>query len=309
MELINKGESMFEVLSVNTITCSFAAYSPEILISIGDAIISKMIKKHLRKHPANEHWQISPNGVFRDTYNCLSHKINCDNTSFFSYVNIANGNSDSNYAKQWQMAFLSSKEKHKAYFENLEFSDLKVFDCIFKKLEANTDLHISNSSPIRYQQLFETKKINSFCNRGTSGIDGCSSTALGYSIKNDNETWFISGDVSFLYDSNAWWNNYRSNIKIIVINNGGGGIFRILPGPEKIDDFETFFETKHNVNIEMLCKAYSLDYVAAETIESLESGMEVLKSSKNAILLEIKTPSLSNAKQLRDYFSFIRSGD
>lgn len=95
-------------------------------------------------------------------------------------------------------------------------------------------LQLSNSSTIRYAQLFPQKEsITVFCNRGTSGIDGSTSTAIGASMVVNRPTVFVTGDLSFFYDSNALWNRYTpSDFRIIIINNAGGGIFRILPGPK-----------------------------------------------------------------------------
>ena len=117
----------------------------------------------------------------------------------------------------------------------LIFSDLYVFSKLINSLPSNINLQLSNSSTIRYAQLFNFKEnIAVFCNRGTSGIDGSTSTAIGAAVATEKETVFISGDLSFLYDSNALWNNYIPlNFKIIIINNGGGGIFRILPWRKK----------------------------------------------------------------------------
>ena len=92
-------------------------------------------------------------------------------------------------------------------------------------------IQISNSAPIRYAQLFPAKAgWQVFCNRGTSGIDGSTSTAIGASVVQSTPTLLITGDLSFFYNSNALWCNYiPKNLKIIVVNNAGGGIFRILP--------------------------------------------------------------------------------
>jgi 2-succinyl-5-enolpyruvyl-6-hydroxy-3-cyclohexene-1-carboxylate synthase len=171
-------------------------------------------------------------------------------------------------------------------------------------------VHVANSSPIRYQQLFDPDNdLITFSNRGTSGIDGCLSTAAGFAIKNKTQTWLITGDVSFLYDSNAWWNSYRPDLKVILINNGGGGIFRILPGPKTIPGFETYFETNHNVNIKELCSAFDLMYFYADDIDKLDENFEKLKNSKNVSVLEIKTPRTLNAQILADYFKALNKKD
>ena len=191
------------------------------------------------------------------------------------------------------------------YVSKIAFSDFKAFELIIPRLPKNSQLQISNSSAIRYAQLFDIDpSIAVFCNRGTSGIDGSTSTAIGAAVANTAQTTFITGDIGFLYDSNALWNQYiPKNFKIILINNGGGGIFRILPGHEETPLFNTFFETGHCLTAEHLAKMYDLEYYTASTEESLVNGLKNLyvQDEKPAIL-EVFTPTLQNEKILLQYF-------
>jgi 2-succinyl-5-enolpyruvyl-6-hydroxy-3-cyclohexene-1-carboxylate synthase len=143
-----------------------------------------------------------------------------------------------------------------------------------------------------------------FCNRGTSGIDGSTSTAIGAAVGNSKPTVFITGDIGFLYDSNALWNNYiPKNFKIILINNGGGGIFRILPGHEETPVFNTFFETSHNLTAEHLCKMYNLNYLTANDETSLLLGLNSMYAqNEKPSILEVFTPTLDNNSVLLQYF-------
>ena len=147
-----------------------------------------------------------------------------------------------------------------------------------------------------------------FCNRGTSGIDGSTSTAIGCAVVNTKQTTFITGDLSFFYDSNALWNNYRpKNFRIIVVNNEGGGIFRILPGPKNTDNFDYFFETKHNLTAKQLCEMYDFEYVTADDEGSLETALKSFYNKSNQPrLLEVFTPRTENDSILLDYFKFVK---
>ena len=278
-------------------------FAPELLITLGDAIISKIIKRFLRKAKPVQHWHIHPNGVFRDTYDVLSHKIIERPEVFLSELLAGVKHWESNFQKKWLTQYSIAEQSHKTYLSNTPFSDLKVFEYLFDNVPSGASIHISNSSPIRYQQLFEPKQnLVTYSNRGTSGIDGCLSTAAGFALKNNNDTWLITGDISFLYDSNAWWNEYDPDLKVILINNGGGGIFRILPGPTDIPGFETFFETNHQVKIKDLCSAFDLAYFYSKDLDKLEVNFEKLKESTGVSVLEIETPRTLNARILRDYF-------
>ena len=179
---------------------------------------------------------------------------------------------------------------------------LKSENGIFDKY---SQLQISNSSAIRYAQLFDIdSSIEVFCNRGTSGIDGSTSTAIGAAVGSKKQTILITGDIGFLYDSNALWNNYiPKNFKIILINNGGGGIFRILPGHQETETFNTFFETSHCLTAEHLAKMYQLDYYIASDEKSLDKGLKsIYNQNEKPSILEVFTPTRENQKMLLQYF-------
>jgi 2-succinyl-5-enolpyruvyl-6-hydroxy-3-cyclohexene-1-carboxylate synthase len=154
--------------------------------------------------------------------------------------------------------------------------------------------------------------VTYYCNRGTSGIDGSTSTAAGVSVVSANKlNVLITGDVSFLYDSNALWSEYiKSNFRIVVINNNGGGIFRIINGPEKSNQLETYFEAKHNYSAEKICDAFNVEYHALRDVDNFDAGMrDFYFESVNGRpkLIEIFTPHLKNDKVLKGFFEELRS--
>jgi 2-succinyl-5-enolpyruvyl-6-hydroxy-3-cyclohexene-1-carboxylate synthase len=188
--------------------------------------------------------------------------------------------------------------------KKIPFSDLKAFEQIIASIPKESMLQISNSAAIRYAQLFDIDpSIRVYCNRGTSGIDGSTSTAIGAAVGSGLSTTFISGDIGFLYDSNALWNNYiPNNFKIIIVNNGGGGIFRILPGHQENKTFNTYFETSHCLTAEHLAKMYGLAYFIASDDASLKASLDLLYSTnEKPAILEVFTPTLKNGKILLDY--------
>jgi 2-succinyl-5-enolpyruvyl-6-hydroxy-3-cyclohexene-1-carboxylate synthase len=157
---------------------------------------------------------------------------------------------------------------------------------------------------VRYAQLFDTDPtIPVFCNRGTSGIDGSTSTAVGAAWYSNEQTVFISGDISFFYDSNGLWNRYiKNDFRIILINNGGGGIFRILPGPKASNVLE-YFEYPHSLTAKQLAEMHGFSYCAVNSIVEIERELESFyESSDKPKLLEILTPSSLNDEVLKEYF-------
>ena len=287
----------------------FKMLQPDVLLTFGGLVVSKKIKAFLRKYKPEHHWHI---GMFRanDTFFCLDKHIKLSPNTFLStFLPQVTHHTKSNYKASWLAIREKRRKLHEAYLETIQFSDFRVFNFILDNLPKDTQLQVSNSSAIRYTQLFQLRSdIDVFCNRGTSGIDGSTSTAIGASIVQEQQTVFITGDLSFFYDSNALWNNYiPNNFRIIVINNRGGGIFRILPGHKDTENFDTFFETKHQLSAQQLCNMYGIEYVTANDETSLLEGLERFYDlGKQPKLIEIFTPSEINDDVLLNYFKFIK---
>ncbi|WP_308991984.1 thiamine pyrophosphate-binding protein [Mariniflexile litorale] len=285
------------------------ALQPEILLTFGGLIVSKKIKTLLRKFQPKYHWHVDEK-MANDTFFCLSNHIDVTPNQFFSvFLPKITHYVKSNYNAHWTAVKNKRLEKHNEYLNSIPFTDLKVFDMLFKSIPNNHILQIGNSSAIRYSQLFNINKNNTvFCNRGTSGIDGSTSTAIGCAVVNDKPTTLITGDLSFLYDSNALWNNYiPKNFRIIVINNRGGGIFRILPGHKNTKNFETYFETTHNLDARHLCRMYGLTYKSVSKEKPLEYYLkEFFIEDDRPKLLEIFTPKDLNDEILLQYFEYLK---
>lgn len=287
----------------------FKDLQPEILITFGGMIVSKKIKAFLRQYKPKYHWHIDEHKA-NDTFFCLDNHIKSSPNQFFSdFFERVTHVTKSDYHDNWKTVKKHRSNKHKAYLETIPFSDLKVFDKVLNAIPKHTILQLANSATVRYAQLFKLNKtLEIYCNRGTSGIDGSTSTALGCAVVSKKQTTFITGDLSFFYDSNALWNNYiPKNFRIIVINNGGGGIFRILPGQKDTTNFDTYFETKHNLTAKQLCEMYAFEYSIAHSLESLADGLkDFFEVGKSPKLLEVFTPSTVNDQVLLNYFKFIK---
>ena len=295
IEMSNEKDTLFENLQ------------PEVLVTFGGLIVSKKIKAFLRTFSPKHHWHIG--GVkANDTFFCLEKHIKVPVDTFFQEMYLDSKTIKSDYFSFWHQVKTEYVLKRSAYLAKIPFSDFSVFSQLMQSIPNNYLLQLANSSTIRYTQLFDMNPtLRVYCNRGTSGIDGSTSTAIGASVVSETPTLFITGDLSFFYDSNALWNNsIKNNFRIIIINNKGGGIFRILPGKENTDVFETYFETRHNLSAEHLCKMFGFEYRTANSTKVLEEVLsDFYRESIRPILLEIATPALINDKILIDYFRFI----
>ena len=280
---------------------------PDILVTLGGMVVSKKIKKFLRTYQPKYHWCVNELKE-TNTYHCLSEFIQQKPTKFLSQLCLSTKNIESNYQKKWLSEKIKTKEKHRQYLQEIEHSDLKVFEQVLESIPDNCQLQLGNSSIVRYSQLFDVNTtLNVFCNRGTSGIDGCTSTAIGAAFSEENQTVFITGDLSFFYDSNALWNNYiPKNFRVIIINNSGGGIFRFIPGPKTTNALD-YFETPHNLTAEYLCKMYDFEYHSVSDSKSLEIELKgFYLESKQPKIMEIFTDGKVNEKILNEYFNFLK---
>lgn len=285
----------------------FEELKPEVLLTFGGMVVSKKIKQMLRKHPPEHHWHVDAHRAL-DTFHSITRHFEISPQLFFSQFFFLTEIVESSFQFHWLSLKEQRKIKHDNFLQSLDFSDLKVFDLVLKSLPVNINLQVGNSSIIRYTQLFDIDPtIKVFCNRGTSGIDGSTSTALGAAYENAEQTVLITGDISFFYDSNGLWNSYIPvDFRIIVVNNGGGGIFKFIPGPKSSGALD-YFETPHNLNASALCKMFGFDYFAAKDTVGLETQLVKFYSpSKKPALLEVFTPGNLNDSILKDYFMNLR---
>ncbi len=285
-------------------------FRPSLLITFGGQVVSKMLKKFLRQHPPEKHWHISPSGEEMDTYFSLTGTVPMKPVEFLRVLLGRSKPKSSQYASTWLGRKTSVEKKRGEYLKNIPYCDLQVFDVLLNKIPGGTILHLGNSTPVRYSQLFGSKqKFIYHSNRGVSGIDGQVSTAAGAAFTNDKLHTVITGDLGFMYDSNALMNhNLTQNLKIIVINNGGGGIFRFIPGSDTSPQLETFFEARHDWRAEKIAEAFDVIYFKAENRAELENVLPRFYENKHSrpALLEIFTPAETNARVLKKYFKALK---
>jgi 2-succinyl-5-enolpyruvyl-6-hydroxy-3-cyclohexene-1-carboxylate synthase len=286
----------------------FEALQPEVLITFGGLIVSKKIKKFLRTFKPQQHFHIDPREA-NDTFFCLTQHFETTVNAFFNQVSPSLDQVDSIYFEKWNQIRLKTLEYRNLYRDQIGFTDFAFYYSLFENLPQDETVHFANSSSIRYANLFDSKReIKAFANRGTSGIDGSTSTAIGYAVASQAPTTLVTGDLSFFYDSNALWNKYiPKNFKIILLNNAGGGIFRILPGNKNEDYFADYFETTHNLNAKHLCEMFNIQYSEAHNLAEVNHELPLFYQ-RNEIpqLIEVFTPRLENDKVLLAYFDYLK---
>jgi 2-succinyl-5-enolpyruvyl-6-hydroxy-3-cyclohexene-1-carboxylate synthase len=278
-------------------------FAPDLLITIGQNVVSKKVKFFLRKAQPKSHWHIDPNWQ-PDTFFALTEKIETKPELFFSQFLHKINLEPQAYYNLWDSLRDKKDTKHIEYCKKVGFSDFKLFENLADKIPQNYNIHFSNSSAIRYAQLFHFEQKHIYCNRGTSGIDGSTSTAMGFAMKSGNPTLLVTGDISFFYDINGLWNQYiPPYVRIIVFNNGGGDIFKIIPGPDSTNALDEFILTKHNRTAERLAADFKFEYFKVEDELTMERVLEhFFQHSYQPKILEVITKDIENAQILKNYF-------
>lgn len=297
---------------IDSTLCRLSAEEREILrpdsvITLGGAIVSRHIKDWLRSIPTLDHWHVGISHTTIDCFRHLTRRVDMDATQFMGQLAAAMQphRAPCDYARMWHEADMKARKAHDTYVASAPWSDLKALAYVFAHLPRGCNLHLSNGTPIRYAQLLNDIRIHrSECNRGVSGIDGCTSTALGASVLYEGLTVLISGDMSFQYDIAALSSRLlNSRMKMIVICNGGGGIFRFISATSALPETERYFAVGTNLPLRDLCHGYGIEYFEADSVNTLRTAMSGwLTASDSPALLAIHTPADISAKVLKEYF-------
>jgi len=281
----------------------FEQLRPDILLTLGGMVVSKKVKQFLREHKPKHHWHVDEKNDL-NTFHCLSKHFKTSPNKFFDRFLKVIKCEFNGYQENALSIKKIRNEKHNQFLKSAAFSDFTTFNVILKSIPDYSHIQLGNSSVIRYSQLFDMNyNLDIYCNRGTSGIDGSTSTAIGAAYISTSQTVCITGDISFFYDSNALWNNYiKNDFRIIVINNGGGGIFKFIPGPSNTNASD-YFETPHHLKAEPLCEMFGFEYYSANNMSELKDQLKhFYQLGKGPKLLEIFTPTDVNDIELKRYF-------
>lgn len=274
---------------------------PELLITYGGHIISKRLKNFLRRHPPVEHWHISPDGSVADLFGSLTTVIEMDPFEFWEKIAPQMEGSAPEYPRSWEAR---SKAVPSASFA---YSEQGAIGCLLEHLPTPCTLHLANSSAVRYAQLFKLpENVEVLANRGTNGIEGSMSTALGYAAASPQLNFLIIGDLSFFYDMNALWNvNYGSNIRILLLNNSGGEIFHALPGLELQGDAKRYVTATHTTTAKAWAEDRGFDYTAVHNEAELQEAIPAFVApslSAHPQLMEVFTDKDSDVELLKTYY-------
>ncbi|MEP4377312.1 MAG: 2-succinyl-5-enolpyruvyl-6-hydroxy-3-cyclohexene-1-carboxylic-acid synthase, partial [Algoriphagus sp.] len=273
---------------------------PDLIISFGKSVISKSLKIFLRKTHAS-HWHVQADGNAKDTFQRLTRNVPATPQYFFNWLNENLGTQNKQFFEAWHFLEKAVAKDLSQVLRKQSFGEYSALAFCLEKVPAQSKIHVANSMAVRYLNLLGKRSQEVICNRGTSGIDGSNSTAVGCTFTTKAIVTLITGDMAFFYDRNAFWHNYAMpNLRIILLNNHAGGIFRLIDGPKNQPELEEYFETKQKLTAQHLATEFGFFYSKVVNREELEDSLaDFYEESLHPKILEIKTSSPLNAEILK----------
>jgi len=265
---------------------------PDLIISLGGPVLSKALKLWLKKQKPKFHFRIQQDEDLVNTYDNVTDYLIIDNITPLKFI-AEQFISENSFLINWQNINAKAKKLVADFTQNNQsvFNELVTVKNVLEQLPNQSQLQIANSTAIRYVSYLglTAKNLTVFCNRGTSGIDGCTSTALGAALINNKITTLITGDLAFFYDRNAFWNNYiPNNLRVILLNNNGGGIFNLIDGPSSAPELDKFFLTKHTLKAKNLAADFGIIYENCTSQNELNQALNsFFEPSETAKILEL----------------------
>ncbi|MFB6317806.1 2-succinyl-5-enolpyruvyl-6-hydroxy-3-cyclohexene-1-carboxylic-acid synthase [Saccharicrinis sp. FJH54] len=276
---------------------------PDILITVGTHFISKHLKLFLRKYKPEEHWHSDANGFFPDTFQALTKSLKLPPEIVLGKIEAELKGENDLYSELWQNKDRIIKQGIRDFIILQPWSELQAFKSVYDAIPTGSVLHLGNSMSVRYAQYLEVRSdLEYYSNRGTSGIDGSLSTAVGAAKASEKLHVLILGDLSFMYDSNGLWQEQLpDNLRIIVLNNGGGGIFRFINGPSAFTGFERTFLAKHSRNFKHLAAQFNVPYHPVQNKAELMDALKGFYITKGIKMIEIQSNEEENTTILKTY--------
>ena len=278
------------------------ALQPDLLITLGGHIVSNKIKQYLRNYPPRETWHLSPDPSVVDLFCSLTDQINAPVEPFLETLaqGLA-GHASSPYALHWR------ERIDRLPSPTPRYSSLAVVGNLLSHLpEEPCVLHLANSSSVRYAELFrKPRRLLTLCNRGTSGIEGSLSTALGFARQRAEERHFIViGDLSFFYDLNALGlPEVGSNVRVLLLNNQRGSIFQSLPSLEMDPLSQRYITAEHQLRAQGWAESCGWEYLSVHEAGELEETMAYFVGpAERPRLLEAFVTSEDEIAELQTYF-------
>jgi 2-succinyl-5-enolpyruvyl-6-hydroxy-3-cyclohexene-1-carboxylate synthase len=284
-------------------------FDPEIIIQFGGAPTSNVLLEFFKRSRA-EKILVNEFGDKNDPSLSAKTILKDDPAEFIENILQADKNNndrDSRWLIDYHVMNNLAEQLKNQFIKKIKFPfEARIVTELIESLPDKSNLMISNSLPIRDTDFFassSSKQLNIFANRGASGIDGINSTALGIAKASKEKSYLLIGDLAFYHDLNGLHNAIKFDIPltVILINNGGGGIFESLPISEYKDLFRENFFTPLNIDFKKLVEAYNGDYHKIKSWKDLKERVILSLRNKKLTVLEIQTDA-KESKLLRQKY-------
>jgi 2-succinyl-5-enolpyruvyl-6-hydroxy-3-cyclohexene-1-carboxylate synthase len=297
---------------------TLAALAPDLVVYCGGQVTSRYVKSLLRQRPPRTLWRVQPTGIAPDTYQATTSVIHMLPADFFSKLAAhARPGADSTYAETWAGLERNASAGLRQFLDTAPFGEFQAVYDVLGALPPGSHLQLGNSMPIRYANFVGPRPGHLpaavHANRGASGIDGTVSTAVGAAIgaslisypAGAPLTTLIVGDLGFFYDRNGLWHAHvPATLRIVVLNNHGGGIFDIIEGPNRLptDLQTTYFLTPNPLSARRTAADHGLRYFRAADRPGLRAVLaEFFAPAAGPALLEIETDLATNTGVFADF--------
>jgi len=254
----------------------------DVLITSGTYLLSKRLRNWLKTNKPSYHLHIGRAPDFKSSYSNDFDVLDYPLSRVLSHLQM-----NQEYSNRW----FAYEKKYELLIKNrvseLGSTFIETLFYLLNQVDQSL-LHCGNSMSVRYAALFQSlrRKFDSIiCNRGTSGIDGCVSTFLGYGCNTDYRQWLLVGDLSFFYDSNAFWlSALPKKFIIMVINNHLGQIFNVIDGPDQLKDGQSFITSPHPHSVQQIAQMHRITYFK---VENLADAKQLNMNASEKVIIEI----------------------
>ena len=287
---------------------------PDLLVTFGRGVVSRHLKQFLRRFPAKAHWHIQAAGPVADTFQQLSTVLRTTPARFLEILSGRKGKGtfedqkQQNYFNLWEIEERRTRSSMEAWFARPDTGELSLVHKVIRALPSRVNLHLANSLSVRYANFAgiasDRPDLTVYANRGTSGIDGCTSAAVGHALSGKEMNVLITGDVAFFYDRNAFWHNYAMpNLRVVVLNNHGGAIFKVVEGAEDLPESDEYFVTSQKLNAKKLCEEFGFEYIRLDNRRKVANALKnFFDDDGTTKLLELET----SPQEARDVLKELR---
>lgn len=293
--------------------------APDIVVSTGGSLVSRMLKEYLRRNSGRcRHWAIGPQNGVVDCFQSMTKIIDAKPSRVLHALavemkkNLKNAGEDiKDYSRKWsELRAAASVAKH-AFVDSLGWCELTMFRHLMETVNGKgLNLFLSNGTTVRYAQLFGADNVHSsYSNRGVSGIDGCTSTAIGCAKAYKGITLLVTGDMSASYDLGGLaLPDIPETMRILVVDNNGGGIFRFIRQTNGLEEREQYFCAPPKLPLRSLAEGYGWDYIEADDMEEFRIGAERLLDTDRKTIMRVVVDGEESAHAIRKYMT-IKAGE